>query len=389
MKFVASYSGGKESALAVYRAIKQGHEPIALITTFNIDADRSHFHGLSEDVLESVSKSLDIPLWLIKTSGQDYAINLEKALLQGKEQGAQACVFGDIDIEGHLEWCSQRCENVGIKPLFPLWGESRKDVVYEMIDSGFVANISTVNTKYLGEDFLGQQLTKDVAERIAACGVDICGENGEYHTFVSAGPTFKQPVGFSYGEKFMKDGYAILSVHGEMNPSGICRSKYEACHLMCEKDGDITCDFAILTDEAASMTGLLRSLISEEELREELRFVCDIIYNLSPSFRTGIVLTEEERQKLEKITARHKESAGREIKGIVLPMGSQSSALSHVLRVKCKALVRLLCRHNRAGKQVDSLLYDFTNLLSGYFYHLAFKLNSLAGIEEIQFTARK
>jgi len=222
MKFVASYSGGKESVLAIYRAIKQGHEPIALITTFNTDADRSHFHGLSEEVLESVSKSLDIPLWLIKTSGEDYAINLEKALLRAKEQGAQACVFGDIDIEGHLEWCSQRCENVGIKPLFPLLGESRKDVVYEMIDCGFVANISTVNTRYLSEDFLGQQLTKEVAERIAACGADICGENGEYHTFVWAGPIFKQPVGFSFGEKSIMDGYAMLPVHGE-KPPGTCR----------------------------------------------------------------------------------------------------------------------------------------------------------------------
>ncbi|MCL2202438.1 MAG: diphthine--ammonia ligase [Defluviitaleaceae bacterium] len=179
MKFVASYSGGKESALAVHRAIKQGHEPIALITTYNTDADRSHFHGLTEDVLDSVSKSVNIPLWLIKTSGEEYLQNFEKALQRAKEQGAEACVFGDIDIEGHLEWCTERCKNVGIEALFPLWGESRKDVVYEIIDSGFVATISIVNTKYLSDEFLGQQLTKEVAERIASQGADICGENGE------------------------------------------------------------------------------------------------------------------------------------------------------------------------------------------------------------------
>jgi len=215
MKFVASYSGGKESALAVHRAVKQGHEPISLITTYNTDANRSHFHGLTEEALEGVSKSLKIPLWLIKTSGEEYAQNFEKALLQAKEQGAEACVFGDIDIEGHIRWCSQRCESAELKPMFPLLGESRKDVVYELIDSGFVANISIVNTKYVSDEFLGKRLTKEVAEQIAAGDADICGENGEYHTFVSDGPNFRHPVNFSFGEKYTKDSYALLPVQSK------------------------------------------------------------------------------------------------------------------------------------------------------------------------------
>lgn len=216
MKFVTSYSGGKESALAVHRAMKQGHEPVALITTYNTDADRSHFHGLSEEILESVSKSLSIPIWLVKTSGEEYTANFEKALHKAKKQGAEACVFGDIDIEGHIEWCSERCENAGLEPLFPLKGESRKAVVYEFIDSGFVANITTVNTEYLSDEFVGQLLTREVADRIEAQGADICGEHGEYHTFVSAGPIFKHPVSFTLGEKFIRDGYAMLPVLGDL-----------------------------------------------------------------------------------------------------------------------------------------------------------------------------
>jgi len=212
MKFVASYSGGKESALAVHCAIEQGHEPIALITTYSADAGRSHFHGLTEDVLESLSQSLNIPLWLVKTSGDEYARDFETALLRAKEQGATACVFDDIDIEGHLKWCSERCENVGIEALFPLLGRSRKDVVYEVIDCGFAANITIVNTKYLGDDVLGKTLTREIAEHIAAQGADICGENGEYHTFVSAGPIFKAPVEFVFGEKAVRDGFAMLPV---------------------------------------------------------------------------------------------------------------------------------------------------------------------------------
>jgi len=214
MKFVASYSGGKESALAVYRAIEQGHIPVALITTYNTDMGRSHFHGLSQPVLENVSDALGIPLMLIKTSGADYMQNFEKALLGAKALGAEGCVFGDIDIEGHRQWCSQRCENAGLEPLFPLWGERRKKIVHEFIDSGFVANIAVVNTNHLGDDFLGERLTREVAARIEAQGADICGENGEYHTFVSAGPIFSQPVRFSFGEKVVQNEYAILPVQG-------------------------------------------------------------------------------------------------------------------------------------------------------------------------------
>jgi len=212
MKVAVSYSGGKESALSIYKAVNKGHDPIILITTFNIDADRSHFHGLPEDVLKNASKSLNTPLNLIKTSGEKYEKNFEKALLEAKNQGAEACIFGDIDIEEHLKWCSKRCENVGIEPLFPLWGRSRKSVVHELIDRDFIVNITIVNSKYLSDDFLGQKLTKELADQIAARGADICGENGEYHTFVSDGPIFKQSIDFRFGEKFTKGGYAFLPV---------------------------------------------------------------------------------------------------------------------------------------------------------------------------------
>jgi len=210
MRIAASYSGGKESALALHRAIQQGHEPIALITTFNADAGRSHFHGLPETILEGVANSLGIPLWLVHTTSKTYAKDFETALKRAKDQGAKACIFGDIDIAGHIEWCSQRCQNVGLEAMFPLWGENRGDVVHEVIDSGFIANITTVNTKFLDTGYLGQQLTKPLAARIAATGADICGENGEYHTFVSDGPIFGHPVEFSLGEKTTSGDYAML-----------------------------------------------------------------------------------------------------------------------------------------------------------------------------------
>jgi uncharacterized protein (TIGR00290 family) len=211
-KFTASYSGGKDSVLAIYRAIGQGYEPLELITTYNIDENRSWFHGIPETVLESVSASLNIPVRLIKTAGKDYAQNFEEALLRSKKLGAEICVFGDIDIEDHKHWCSERCRNTGLDPLFPLWGEDRKKLVYEFVDSGFTANITVIDTRRMSDGFLGKTLTRETADCIAAQGADICGENGEYHTFVSAGPIFRKPIEFFFGEKIIRNGYAVLPI---------------------------------------------------------------------------------------------------------------------------------------------------------------------------------
>lgn len=212
-KFVASYSGGKDSILAIYRAIGLGMVPVSLIITYNTDLDRSWFHGLPKDLLDEVSASLGIPIQLVETSGKDYAIKFENELKAQREMGVQCCVFGDIDIEEHLQWCTSRCDAVGIEAFFPLWQEDRQTLVEEFIELGFIANISIVDTDRLNEEFLGQTLTQEVISSIALEGADACGENGEYHSFVSAGPLFLKPVSFCFGERVRKEQYAILPVH--------------------------------------------------------------------------------------------------------------------------------------------------------------------------------
>jgi len=209
-KFVASYSGGKDSALSIFKAIQAGHELIGLITTYDIEADRSWSHGMPKEILERVATSLDVPAWPIYTTMSDYAKDFTAALRHAKSFGAEACVFGDTDIEGHLHWGEERCQEAGIEAIFPLWRKSHQEVVYDMIDQGFIATINVVDTKQLDDRFLGLVLTKEVADAIAATGADICGENGEYHTFASDGPIFRHSVEFTLDDKVMRDHYAIL-----------------------------------------------------------------------------------------------------------------------------------------------------------------------------------
>ena len=211
-KFAASYSGGKDCTLAIYRAVKSGLIPSELITTYNTDADRSWFHGMTGGLMQNITASLGIPITFVKTSGQEYKENFEKALKKAKENGAEVCVFGDIDLEGHLEWCTARCENAGLTPYFPLWKKNRKKLVYEFIDNGFLSIITIVDASRMPEEFLGRILSRDVADAIEKSGADICGENGEYHTFAFDGPLFSKAVEFEVIEKRKQDKYTILSI---------------------------------------------------------------------------------------------------------------------------------------------------------------------------------
>ena len=208
--FIASYSGGKDCMLAVHRAIRQGMKPMGLITTYNTDMERSWFHGIPEPILQEVSRSVGVPVVLIRTSGEAYRDNFVKELRRQKELGAEVCVFGDIDIEGHLEWCTDVCRDAGLEAYFPLWQESREALVRESIGEGFVANLTVVDTRRLTAGHLGKQLNLKLMESIKAEGADVCGENGEYHTFVSDGPIFAHPVPFKFGEKEQSGNYAVI-----------------------------------------------------------------------------------------------------------------------------------------------------------------------------------
>ena len=212
--FTASYSGGKDSIFAIYRAIKAGLVPLELITTYNTDVNRSWFHGVTENLLQEVSASLAIPVRLIKTPGDQYTENFEQALTKAKEKGAEVCVFGDVDIEGHIEWCTARCEATGLIPFFPLFGENRKKLVYDFIDTGFMTVITIVDTSRMPKNVLGQTLTREIAEYIQASGADICGENGEYHTFTYDGPIFSKAIEYVIQETIERDKYAILNIDG-------------------------------------------------------------------------------------------------------------------------------------------------------------------------------
>lgn len=213
MKFVMAFSTGKNSMLALHRTIKEGHEPVGLIVMYNDKENRSWFHGANMPLLEEMSASLGIPLLCAVTNGNDYDIKMEQALTQAKKLGAEACVFGDIDIDEHKTWDLQRCQNAGMKGLVPLWKENRVSLVEEVINDGYKCLIKCVHTDMMPKAFLGKYLDKKLLDEMRPFGFDLCGENGEYHSVVVDGPLFSHPIKHTLGETLDFGDVSVIEIN--------------------------------------------------------------------------------------------------------------------------------------------------------------------------------
>lgn len=213
MKFAMSYSCGKDSTLALHKMIEQGHQPVCLIVMINEEADRSYFHGADRAMLELYGEALELPLILCSTAGEDYHLAFEEGLRKAKAMGAEAAAFGDIDIEQNRQWEEDRCKNTGFVPYFPLWQRGRQENVYELMRLGYKCLIKSINATVLPKEILGKYIDEDSVAVMKSAGIDICGENGEYHTLTVDGPVFKKPLSFKTGEILEFGDYAAIDVH--------------------------------------------------------------------------------------------------------------------------------------------------------------------------------
>lgn len=198
--FVMSYSCGKDSTLALHKMLTLGGAPTALLVMFNSGDGRSFFHGADGALLERYSAALQIPLLRVPSCGEDYHLAMEEALRKAKKAGAEFACFGDIDIEGHRIWGEECCRNAGLSALYPLWHANREENAREVINLGYKCVIKSIDNTKLPKSMLGKILDEALLEEMAQCGIDVCGENGEYHTLVVDGPIFRSPIQYIAGK---------------------------------------------------------------------------------------------------------------------------------------------------------------------------------------------
>jgi len=188
-----SWSGGKESSLACYKAKTNGLTPSYLLNMTSEDGSKSRTHGLAREVLSLQAEAIGIPLIQRKTSWKNYEDNFKKTVLELKEKGTEGGVFGDIDLEEHRRWVKRVCKEIGIRAYLPLWGKEQKEILEDFINLGFQAVVVAVKIEFLGERWLGRKIDgKFVNEITTFENISPCGEAGEYHTLVTDGPIFKK-----------------------------------------------------------------------------------------------------------------------------------------------------------------------------------------------------
>lgn len=214
MKAFVSWSGGKESSFACYRIMQDRNIEVAyLLNTVSEDGKRSCSHGLDAALLRSQAEAIGIPIIQIKTAWNNYEEVFKRALSDFKKKGVEAGVFGDIDLQQHRDWVEKVCNDTDIKAFLPLWGEEREKLIGQFIACGFKAIVVATNEEFMGEEWLGRIIDNEFVEDLKSKGnIDLCGEKGEYHTYVYDGPIFKKPVEFITGRKILKDKHWFLEI---------------------------------------------------------------------------------------------------------------------------------------------------------------------------------
>ena len=205
-----SWSGGKDSSLALHRVWQEGkYRVVALLTVLSQDYDRISHHGVRSALLEQQADSLGLPLepvyLSVSSTNKEYEAKMGELLIRYRDRGVRSVVFGDIFLEDLRRYREEKLAQVDMKGLFPLWKEDTAALVRRFVALGFKAVLCCVNPKLLAPSFAGREIDERFIADLPPT-VDPCGENGEFHSFVYQGPIFKKRIDHRIGEVVMRPG---------------------------------------------------------------------------------------------------------------------------------------------------------------------------------------
>jgi len=208
-KVLFSWSGGKDSTMALCDILAmREYQVAALLTTVTEDYQRISMHGVRRLLLQQQAESLGIPLEEIMISKQssnaEYESKMAEVLRRYKEQGVSSVVFGDIFLEDLKVHREKNLAGLGMRGIFPLWKKDTGELIKSFIRLGFKAVTVCVDTQSLEQRFIGRMIDEQFVSDLPR-NVDVCGENGEYHSFVSDGPIFKKGISYELGETVLRD----------------------------------------------------------------------------------------------------------------------------------------------------------------------------------------
>lgn len=203
-KALFNWSSGKDSALALYKILQNPDFKIeCLLTSVNKQYQRISMHGVRVDLLQSQAESIGIPLKIMEIpempTMEVYENVMTETLTELKNNGITHSIFGDIFLEDLRQYRENQLARIGFNGIFPIWKIPTQELIQEFISLGFKTIVVCVNEKYLDKSFVGRIIDQDFINDLPE-NVDVCGENGEFHTFTFDGPIFSQPIDFEIGE---------------------------------------------------------------------------------------------------------------------------------------------------------------------------------------------
>lgn len=210
-----SWSGGKDSTLALWRLREEGISPGALVSTIDGEAGRVPMHEVRRELLRAQAERVSVPLVEIEIPApcpnRVYEQRMAAAFEGGALDAVREMAFGDLFLEDIRAYREARLAAVGVGARFPVWGLDTAELAREFVALGFRAVLACVDMRVLSADFVGREFDERLLEELPD-GIDPCAENGEFHTFVYDGPVFERPVELERGELSRRDGFAFCDL---------------------------------------------------------------------------------------------------------------------------------------------------------------------------------
>jgi len=210
MSYISSWSGGKDSCLAAYLALGQGFKISHLVNFISQEFGRVSFHGTEAKMIQLQSRAIGIPLLQKQTTWVGYELEFKEAVRSLLPQGIKGMIFGDIYLDEHKEWVERVCGELGIEAIEPLWEKDTEKAFTDFIDAGFEAVIVSASDELIDEGWVGQRMDRKFLAYLKARNIDLCGENGEYHTLVVNGPLFKRRIEIIESKTINRDNRWLL-----------------------------------------------------------------------------------------------------------------------------------------------------------------------------------
>lgn len=212
MKVVCCWSSGKDSCYACWKALSRGLDVRYLVNFVSRDGfGKDAFHGVRGELIRMQSEAMGIPVIQRETTWEGYEQAFKEVLGKLREHGIEGLVTGDIDIIEHRTWIENICGEFDIKALLPLWKLDREEIMKGFIRDGFKSIVVCLKDDALDDSWLGRSIDRsfvaDIKDYQRISNLDICGENGEYHTFVVDGPCFHKRISITPGDKVLSEGY--------------------------------------------------------------------------------------------------------------------------------------------------------------------------------------